>query len=121
MEQSVGTYTETLWPATEVSFLIRSSEDAVRIAETLKSYCINSMDGERLAEIEELLSLVRHWDAPLVPEAWKRISELCWRIGIDAETCCDGDKYGLIAAALRSAAERKCSAQSTPAKGDNSK
>lgn len=101
-------------PATEVSFLIRSSEDALRIAETLKFFSITEADNECLAEVDELLSLVRHWDAPLTNEAWNRISALSCEVGESLICRGSGEEpgwYDLIANALNYAAQRKLSCE----------
>ncbi len=111
-------------PVFEVSVLIRSSEDAVRLAETLRCYCIHQAevcgsdgdvsddDNEYLAGGEELLSLVRQWDSPLTIEARKRISELCCEIGrwVDEGVSVGGlerEWYSLISDALNGAAQRQ--------------
>jgi hypothetical protein len=114
--------TPTKDPATEVSFLIRSSDDAERLATTLTSYCINNADGEYRSEADELLSLVRHWDAPLTKEAWERISELCREVGEHVRDWANGEEggwYDLIFNALRHAAKRNGSvlAPSIPGNG----
>lgn len=95
-------------PAEEVSFLIRSCEDAVRLAEILRDFCLEDyLEDMFLIEANKLLTLVQYWDAPLRAEAWDEICDLCGLMNEAAEQAgYDEEKYKVIATALKYAAKR---------------
>ena len=122
--QPLPAETDSYWPSKEVSYLIRTGEDALRLARILHQMCVNISrysqdDAERLQYVrlgEELVSLAHHWDAPFSNDVWTRIGSLCDHVFVACEDG-DGDEEimcRLICDALRIAARRKLS-ESEPA------
>jgi len=65
-------------PYWQISWLIRSGEDALRLI--LPIVFFTDSVGAGLHEAEELKSLLKEWDRSSSPEFWTRIEQLCEEI-----------------------------------------
>lgn len=100
-------------PATEISFMIRSAGDALRLVETLRYFCIEHEDHEGLQMANKLLSLVRGWNASVPQAAWEEICQLCadlTDVALMHGYYEEAGFYIVAASALRYYSERECSA-----------
>ena len=120
----------SLQPGEELSYLIRTANDAMRLTGLLHQECLSiaSPDSddrnlEYLREAEELAMLAKHWDAPLSDAAWNRIAylcdDLCGNYIMNGSDAYEEDMYRMFCVAIKIAARRKITTSDTPSTADN--